>query len=187
MQTNQVNTLLHELEIQKKKMDLMALNSLQDYLKQLISFSLIQEDIKNNSRLLAQPLSAHPSLSRAMSITTQGGQSPPVKMPEQIPLLKQSENRSAIAKKAANFQVKMEEEPTQASQMKIEAEESDELNRKSDTESGNSSQNEKITSLCQPLFTLFPQRKKNLICPHPWRRHHAKVIPPFSRIGLTFL
>lgn len=147
-----------QLEVEKKKMDVAAMTGMQNYLKQMISLSLLQEELKTKSKFIIEPMSAIPSIAR---------------MNAQLEEFNQLIQKNT--QKPADIQVKCEEEPVQKAQVKVEHME-EEQTRKSDSESRNSCEIEHPTqgTCCRPLFDIFPHNKRQLVCPHPWRKHHAK-------------
>lgn len=159
-----------EMELQQKKMNLAALSSMQGYIKQLISLSILQEELKNNTKLMIHPMSSIPSISRMNSQLAEFNQ-----LIQPINSQPTQEFSQALTK-CPEVNVKCEEEePAKQVQVKIEQID-EEVNRKTDIDSNNSSDMDiqHQESRAQPLFNLFPQKQKQLACPHPWRKHHAK-------------
>ena len=170
MQTTSMNALMHEMELQKKRMNLAALSSMQDYLKQLISLSLLQENIKSSTKLSANSLTTVSKPPTQTNAVWQKSHSS--KLYEQLANSAQKEEKTAIlSQKSTEIQVKCEEGHIDLPQVKIEQME-EEPNRKSDVESRNSGDMEIQRG---DALDLFPRKKKDLLCPHPWRKHHAKV------------
>lgn len=151
-----MSTLMQEIELQKKRMNLAALSSLQEYLKQLISLSMLQQNITRSTKVLIKPSVSTSSLA-------------------DIDNNSQTEKTAPHSPLSKDIQVKCEEMKPDTDCIKIEEEVS---GRKTDSESPSSIEIEESPSKsteAQPLFNLFPRQKKELACEHTWRKHHAKV------------
>lgn len=177
MQSPDLTSLMQEIEIQKKRMNLAALSSLQQYMKQLLSVSLLQQNIRKSTTILIQPPQSDTAFAEVTQPSTQSSESMH-KLIEVSRVPTQKETQSHSLASANDIQVKCEEQPV-IDNIKIEEEKSEEL-RKSDSESPNSLEIEEHhdsdfnDTRSRPLFNLFAEKKKELACEHTWRKHHAK-------------